>query len=102
MDQLRARSLPALPEIFLLMMACVVLLVDLVAANAEAAAAYLLAQLTLLGCCLHHLFTVDGSRASTTFSNMFVDDLGRPAQAGDLSSRSIALVYARLPRDRGC
>ncbi len=64
---------PASAEIFLLIMACVLLLVDLLA-RGQRWLVYMLAQLTLAGCFGITFFTLDG-QAVTTFSNMFVDDL---------------------------
>jgi NADH-quinone oxidoreductase subunit N len=65
---------PASAEIFILVMACVLLLVDLFAGKGRRWLAYLLAQLTLAGCFGITLFTFDG-QGVTTFSNMFVDDM---------------------------
>ena len=42
--------LPALPEIFLLVMACAVMIVDLFVKSERRTASYLLAQFTLVGC----------------------------------------------------
>ncbi len=65
---------PASAEIFILVMALVVLLVDLFAGKGRRWLVYLLAQLTLAGCFGITLATLDG-QGVTTFSNMFVDDL---------------------------
>ena len=65
---------PASAEIFLLLMTCAVLLVDLFAGKGRHWLVYLLTQLTLAGCFGITFFTLDG-QAVTTFSNMFVDDL---------------------------
>lgn len=65
---------PASAEIFILVMACVLLLVDLFAGKGRRWLTYLLAQLTLAGCFGITLFTFDG-QGVTTFSNMFVDDM---------------------------
>ncbi len=65
---------PASAEIFLLIMVCVVLLVDLFAGAARRWMAYLLTQLTLVGAFGITFLTLDGQTV-TTFSNMFVDDL---------------------------
>ncbi len=84
--------LPAAPEIFLLAMACIILLLDLVKAGGRLVT-FVLSQLTLLGCFVTTLRTsffwavlvpdkdkVDGTNIvvnaiSYTFSNMFVDDV---------------------------
>lgn len=65
---------PASAEIFILLMACVLLLVDILAGKGRRWLVYLLAQLTLAGCFGITLFTFDGQGA-TTFSNMFIDDM---------------------------
>ncbi|MDT3736101.1 MAG: NADH-quinone oxidoreductase subunit NuoN [Denitratisoma sp.] len=65
---------PASAEIFILLMACVLLLVDLFVGKGRRWLVYLLAQLTLAGCFGITLLTLDG-QGVTTFSNMFVDDL---------------------------
>jgi len=65
---------PASAEIFILVMACVLLLADILAGKGRRWLVYLLAQLTLAGCFGITLGTLDG-QGVTTFSNMFVDDL---------------------------
>jgi NADH-quinone oxidoreductase subunit N len=65
---------PASAEIFILLMACVVLLADLFAGKGRRWLAYLLAQLTLVGCFVITVLTRDGQNV-TTFSNMFVSDM---------------------------
>ncbi|MBA3902729.1 MAG: NADH-quinone oxidoreductase subunit NuoN [Rhodocyclaceae bacterium] len=65
---------PASAEIFILIMACVVLLVDLFAGAGQRWAAYLLTQLTLAGCFAITFFTLDG-QVVLTFGSMFIDDL---------------------------
>ncbi len=64
---------PASAEIFLLIMACVVLLVDLAVGPKRRWLAYLLAQLTLAGCFAITVLTRD-DQAVLAFSNMFIDD----------------------------
>ncbi|MFZ5509065.1 MAG: NADH-quinone oxidoreductase subunit NuoN [Pseudomonadota bacterium] len=64
---------PASAEIFVLIMACVVLLVDLVAGRSQRWLAYFLTQLTLIGAFAITLFTMDG-RTVLTFANSFIDD----------------------------
>ena len=66
--------LPAAPELFLLVMAMVILLADLVAKNAQRSLTFVLTQLTLVGCALIQFYTSSGE-ITYTFSNMFVDDL---------------------------
>src|SRR5574340_343018 len=64
---------PASAEIFILVMACAVLLVDLMVGKTQRWLPYFLTQLTLIGAFAITLFTMDG-RTVLTFSNMFIDD----------------------------
>lgn len=64
---------PAYPEIFLLVMVCVVLLADLAWGEKKPNIAYLLAQIALLGCVLITYGTA-APDVVYTFSGMFVDD----------------------------
>jgi NADH-quinone oxidoreductase subunit N len=65
---------PAMPEIFLLVMACVILLVDAFLGRAQRWIISALTLITLAGCALITYQTMDG-QVVLTFSNMFVDDL---------------------------
>lgn len=73
MDFLSPDFAPAYPEIFLLIMVCVVMLADLVAGEKRRYVAYLLAQIALIGCALL-TFIPFSTDQSYTFSGMFVDD----------------------------
>ncbi len=65
---------PAAPEIFLLVMASVILLVDLFVKGSKRTLTFLLTQATLVGCMVL-TFTHSGVEPTYTFSNMFVSDL---------------------------
>jgi len=65
---------PAMPEIFLLVMACVILLVDAFLGRTQRWITSALTLITLVGCALITYQTMDG-QVVLTFSNMFVDDL---------------------------
>lgn len=65
---------PAYAELFLLAMACVILIVDLFLKDEQRGVTYLLTQLTLTGCALITWFTASGEPVHT-FSGMFVGDL---------------------------
>jgi len=65
---------PAYPEIFLLAMACVILIADLFLREENRGVTYLLTQLTLSGCALLTWFADHGEPVHT-FSGMFVGDL---------------------------
>jgi len=64
---------PASSEIFMLIMVCVVMLADLTAGDNKRYVAYLLSQITLLGCALL-TFISFSTEVTQTFSGMFVDD----------------------------
>jgi NADH-quinone oxidoreductase subunit N len=65
---------PAAPEIFLLAMACAILLIDAFLGAAQRWITAGLTLVTLVGCALITYQTMDG-QVVLTFSNMFVDDL---------------------------
>ena len=65
---------PAYPEIFLLAMACVILIADLFISDEKRSITYALTQLTLAGAALITWFTASGEPVHT-FSGMFVGDL---------------------------
>lgn len=86
---------PALPEIFLLTMASVILILDLFVSDRNRFTTYALTQLTLVGCALISVSTTTPDIVYT-FNNMFVDD----AMADVLKvciyiSVSVMLVYSR-------
>ena len=64
---------PAAPELFLVAMACAILLADAFAGASRRWLAPVLTMLTLIGCALITYATFDGT-ATLTFANMFVDD----------------------------
>lgn len=64
---------PASSEIFMLIMVCVVMLADLTAGDNRRYVAYLLSQITLLGCALL-TFISFSSEVTHTFNGMYVDD----------------------------
>jgi NADH-quinone oxidoreductase subunit N len=65
---------PAMPEIFLLVMACVILLTDALLGRTHRWITAALTLIALAGCALITYQTMDG-QVVLTFSNMFVDDL---------------------------
>nr|MBA3755434.1 NADH:ubiquinone oxidoreductase subunit N [Nitrosomonas sp.] len=64
---------PASSEIFMLIMVCVVMLADLTVGENKRYLAYLLTQITLVGCALL-TFLSFSTETTQTFSGMFVDD----------------------------
>jgi NADH-quinone oxidoreductase subunit N len=69
---------PAYPEIFLLAMACVILIADLFISDEKRGITYYLTQLTLAGCAALTWYTsayLSPSEPVYTFSGMFVGDL---------------------------
>jgi NADH-quinone oxidoreductase subunit N len=65
---------PAAAEIFLLTMACAILMIDVFLKDPKRKVTFVLTQLTLLGCAFI-TFASSTSEITYTFSNMFVDDL---------------------------
>jgi NADH-quinone oxidoreductase subunit N len=65
---------PAMPEIFLAVMACVILLTDAIVGRTQRWMTSALTLVTLVGCALITYQTMDG-QVVLTFGNMFVDDL---------------------------
>jgi NADH-quinone oxidoreductase subunit N len=66
--------LPAAPEIFLAVMALVVLMVDLMVKDSRRTVTFALTQATLLACLVIQVWTGTGD-VVYTFSGMFVDDM---------------------------
>ena len=66
--------LPAAPEIFLVVMALAILLIDLLVKDSRRTVTFVLTQLALIGCAAIQFATSTGE-ITYTFSNMFVDDL---------------------------
>lgn len=92
-DFVTPNLLPAATEIFLLVMAMLILMVDL--GDKNRTKTFALTQLTLLGCAVLTVFTSDG-QVNYTFSNMFVDDMMADFLKLFLAlSVSVALFYAR-------
>lgn len=86
---------PVYAEIFLLVMACTILIVDLFVVNQQKTLTYLLVQLTLAGLAL---ITIMTHQAGVThlFLNMFVDDLMSDVlKVLSYISVSMILVYSR-------
>ncbi|HEY9447850.1 MAG TPA: NADH-quinone oxidoreductase subunit NuoN [Burkholderiales bacterium] len=65
---------PAYPELFLLLMVCVILVADLFVSDDNRIVTYGLTQATLIGCCVLTYLTATGEPVYT-FSGMFVGDL---------------------------
>ncbi len=96
---------PASAEIFVLVMACVVLLADLFDGNRNRWLAYFLTQCTLIGAAVitAYLTLVMGGQVVLTFSNMYVADLfGSFLKLAMYLAVLVALVYGRVyMRQRG-
>ena len=90
---------PALPEIFLLISTCVLMIVDLSAKTIRRQRTYVLAHIVLIGCAfLTYYTTLDAvaSRPIYTFSNLFVNDL----MSGWLKMAAYVAVAATLVYSR--
>jgi NADH-quinone oxidoreductase subunit N len=90
--------LPALPEIFLLAGACVLMIADLYVRSERRAASYALAQAVLAGCTLLTLTVLWGSggRLMYSFNGLFVADvMSHVLKLVAYVAVSAALVYSR-------
>jgi len=86
---------PAAPEIFLVLMACVILMVDVFFGQVRRWITALLTMLTLIVCAVITYKTMDG-QSVLTFSNMFVDDLlGDFLKLVLYATVMVVLVYSR-------
>lgn len=86
---------PVYAEIFLLVMVCAILVVDLFVVNQNKTLTYVLVQLTLLGCSLITVAT-HTQGVSYLFHNMFVDDLMSDVlKLFSYLAVSMMLVYSR-------
>ena len=87
--------LPVLPEVFVLTMACVILIADLLIRQNGRLVTYMLVQLTLLGCVLIIVGTHENG-VVYAFHNMFVDDLMSDVlKLLTCLALSMMLVYSR-------
>ena len=87
--------LPVYAEIFLLLMACVILIVDIFVADKDKTLTYALVQATLLGCSLITVMTHQPG-VIHLFHNMFVDDLMSDVlKLLSYLTVSVMLVYSR-------
>ena len=94
--ELMTNLMPAGAEIFMLVMACVILIADLLIKQSGRLVAYLLVQFTLLGCALITVGTHE-SGIVYAFHNMFVDDLMADVlKLLTYLAVSMMLVYSRL------
>jgi NADH-quinone oxidoreductase subunit N len=93
---LMTNLMPASAEIFLLIMACVILIADAMIRQSGRLVTYMLVQLTLMGCALITVGTHENGVAHV-FHNMFVDDLMSDVlKLLTYLAVSMMLVYSRL------
>src|ERR1035437_8409846 len=92
---LMANLIPAAAEIFLLVMVCFILIVDLMLTKSSKLFTYLLVQLTLLGCSLITVGTHENG-VVYAFNGMYVDDLMSDVlKMLSYLGMSMVLVYSR-------
>jgi NADH-quinone oxidoreductase subunit N len=92
---LMANLIPAAAEIFLLVMVCFILIVDLMLTNRSKIYTYLLVQFTLLGCSLITVGTHENG-VYYAFNGMYVDDLMSDVlKMLSYLGMSMVLVYSR-------
>lgn len=95
MDFLSPDFTPAYPEIFLLVMVCVVMLVDLLVGEKSRYVAFFLAQFALIGSAVL-TFTTFSTDISYTFSDMFVDDpMSDTLKLMVYATVAVILIYSR-------
>ena len=95
MDFLPPDFTPAYPEIFLLVMVCVVMLVDLLVGEKSRYVAFFLAQFALIGSAVL-TFTTFSTDISYTFSDMFVDDpMSDTLKLMVYATVAVILIYSR-------
>jgi len=93
---LMTNLMPASAEIFMLVMACVILIADLLIKQSGRLVTYMLVQFTLLGCSLITVGTHEPG-VVYAFNNMFVDDLMADVlKLLTYLAVSMMLVYSRL------
>lgn len=95
--------LPAYPEIFLLTMACVILLVDLFVRDSRRYITHALSIGTLLGCAMLSASLAAMPGPTYTFSHMFVSDMmGNVLKVFTSIAVAVVMVYSRsYLADRG-
>jgi NADH-quinone oxidoreductase subunit N len=89
---------PALPEMFLLLMTCVVMIADLFVKSERRTGPYLLAQAALLGCTVLTGFIMveTGGELIYSFNKLFVADvMSHVLKLSAYVAVSVALVYSR-------
>jgi NADH-quinone oxidoreductase subunit N len=87
--------LAAAPEIFLLIMGCVILLGDLYVRDSERRLMYVLSQFSLLCCAIMVLWDGPGAR-QLAFNGLYVDDaLARLLKIGAIVAVALVLAYSR-------
>jgi len=73
MDFITPNFVPALPEIFILAMTCIILVIDLFLTESNRIITYLLSQVTLLGAAILTVSLIS-AHPELTFSDMFIND----------------------------
>ncbi|MEJ2059624.1 MAG: NADH-quinone oxidoreductase subunit NuoN [Gammaproteobacteria bacterium] len=94
--------LPAVPEMFVLGMACLILVVDLFLKDEQRDATYLLTQATLIGAAVLSIW-LTGRESVLTFSGMFVSDtLSMVLKVAVYAITFLVFVYSRpYLKDKG-
>jgi NADH-quinone oxidoreductase subunit N len=87
--------MPALPEIFLLGMACLILLLDLFLSERSRIVTYLLAQSTLLGALLLTVGLYEEGRALTFSDTFVIDPMGSVLKAFIYLATFFVFLYAK-------
>ena len=97
MNFIHPNIVPALPEIFILVMVCIILVVDLFLTDKNRIITYLLSQATLLGAAVLTVSLIS-NRPEMTFSDTFIND-----SFANILKMFVYLIcirlFARLPDD---
>ena len=87
--------MPALPEMFLLGMACAILLIDLFLTERSRVVTYLLSQSTLLGSFVLSISLYEEGRALTFSDTFVIDPMGTVLKATIYLATFVVFMYAR-------
>jgi len=88
--------IPVYPEIFLLIAASAILLIDMFLPDAKRNITYMLSLVTLAGCAALSMYTFEAGAVTYTFNNMFVSDpMSYLLKMVSYLAVAVTLVYSR-------
>jgi len=96
MTQQAANMAPLYAEVFLLVAASAILLIDMFLAESKRSITYVLSLLTLAGCACFSMADYNSGATVYTFSNMFVSDpMANLLKLASYGAVAVTLVYSR-------